>query len=118
MPLTQLLDKIHQHPELVSFEEVMDCIANHYDYTATRFSNGLGDNALINEAGSNEGSCKIFALGLLNDLYEAQTLACFGQYYRKDVLGNLGGTDHGNIRNFMKYGWPGIAFDKSALTPK
>ncbi len=118
MPLTQLLDKIYNHPEQVSFDEVIECINDNYDYTATQFSNGLGDHVLINEAGSNEGSCKIFAFGLLNDLNEAQTLACFGKYYRQDVLANLGGKDHGNIRNFMKFGWSGISFEQPALTPK
>lgn len=118
MSLTQLLDKIHNHPEQVSFDEVIDCIDEHYHYTATQFSNGLGDNVLVSEAGSNEGSCKIFAFGLLNDLNEAQTLACFGQYYRQDVLANLSGKDHGNIRNFMKYGWSGIHFEQPALIPR
>jgi hypothetical protein len=42
-------------------------------------------------------------------------LACFGSYYRKDVLENPNGTDHQNIRNFMNRGWEGISFEKEAL---
>jgi hypothetical protein len=30
---------------------------------------------------------------------------CFGAYYREEVLGDLEGTNHQNIRNFMKSGW-------------
>jgi len=34
------------------------------------------------------------------------------------VLGNPQGTDHQNIRNFMKIGWIGIAFEGDALKPR
>jgi len=44
-----------------------------------------------------------------------QTLACFGDYYRVDVLQNPEGVDHQNIRNFMTYGWDGVAFKGEAL---
>ena len=33
----------------------------------------------------------------------------WGQYYR-DVLATPDGTDHQNIRNFMKNGWDGVDF--------
>lgn len=65
---------------------------------------------LINEAGRNEGSCKISALARLHGLDQSQTLALFGDYYRKDVLENPTGNDHQNIRNFMRDGWDGIVF--------
>ncbi len=113
-----LLQLICNHPVEVEFEQVMEVIDNDYDYTPTRFYNGIDNDKLVNEAGSNEGSCKIFAFADMNDLNEAQTLACFGKYYRQDVLLNLGGTDHGNIRNFMKYGWSGIHFDQPPLKRK
>ncbi len=45
-------------------------------------------------AGQNNGSCKIFAFGLAQDLSPEQTLACFGQFYRNDVLGFPENTDH------------------------
>jgi hypothetical protein len=50
-------------------------------------------------------------------LNEKQTLACFGKYYREDVLRHPENDDHANIRNFMLYGWEGIVFEGEALTP-
>jgi HopJ type III effector protein len=47
-----------------------------------------------------------------------ETLACFGAYYRKDVLEHPAGTDHGNIRNFMKFGWDGVVYAGTALRSK
>lgn len=111
----KLLQKIRQRPEGISFDEVMAVIKEHYEYTPTRFSNGLGEAAVINEAGQNEGSCRIFAFAKLNGLNEAETLCCFGKFYRDDVLGNPTGSDHANIRNFMRHGWAGIVFDGVVL---
>lgn len=101
----------------VDFQDTMTVIAEHYDYQSTEFSNGLR-HPLINEAGRNEGSCKIFAFARLNGLDQAQTLALFGDYYRKDVLENPDGKDHLNIRNFMRDGWEGIQFKSEPLTLK
>lgn len=100
---------------LVEFKDTIAVITQHYFYTPTRFTNGLGEGAVTNEPGTNEGSCKIFSFARLHDLSEPQTLALFGCYYRDDVLGNPEGRDHGNIRNFMKYGWGGIRFEGEAL---
>ena len=47
------------------------------------------------------GSSKILSLGRLAGLSEQETLCLFGQFY-KDVVANPSGTDHPNIRNFMK----------------
>ncbi|MGF1728088.1 HopJ type III effector protein [Photobacterium kasasachensis] len=113
-----LLNKIKQSPELVGFDTVIDLIQQHYLYTPTAFSNGLGKETLVNTAGSNEGSCRIFAFAQLHQLSEAETLACFGNFYREDVLQNPDGDDHKNIRNFMKYGWQGIQFSGRALSEK
>ncbi|NNF96141.1 MAG: hypothetical protein HKM94_04340 [Halobacteria archaeon] len=49
---------------------------------------------------------------------ELETLACFGKYYREDVLQHPQGTDHLNIRTFMRHGWSGIQFEYPALTPR
>jgi hypothetical protein len=73
---------------------------------------------LHNAAGENSGSCKIFAFAELQKLSGEATLSCFGAYYREEVLGDLEGTNHQNIRNFMKSGWDGIAFYGEALTSK
>lgn len=113
MSIEELIVQLNNTPESVSFEQVMETITTHYSYTPTRFTNG----EQINEAGTNEGSCKIFAFAQLNRLNQTQTLACFGRYYRKDVLHNPEGDDHGNIRNFMQHGWEGITFEGVALTP-
>jgi len=113
-----LLSQLAGSPESVEFNQVIETIHTHYDYTPTRFTNGQGDTAAINEAGSNEGSCKIFAFAHLHGLDAKKTLNCFGNYYREDVLQNPEGSDHGNIRNFMRYGWSGIKFDSPALAIK
>ncbi len=100
--------------ESVSFQDTMAVIAEHYDYSPTEFSNGLNQ-VLINEAGRNEGSCKIFAFAKLHGLNPSQTLALFGDYYFIDVLENPDGQDHQNIRHFMRDGWEGIGFKGEAL---
>jgi HopJ type III effector protein len=117
MSLEKFIEKITQD-EPVSFDETMTIIAAYYHYQPTEFSNGLNDDTLINEAGTNEGSCKIFAVAKLHQLDQQQTLSLFGDYYRLDVLPNPHGTGHQNIRNFMESGWEGIQFKGEALTPK
>lgn len=114
MILETFLTKLTSEPLNVEFDETLAVIDIGYDYTPTGFKNGDIENA----AGSNEGSCKILAFGAINDLTEAQTLACFGRFYREDVLQNPGGEDHANIRNFMKYGWAGVRFEAEALVLK
>lgn len=114
MTLSELLQAVASHPGSVDFAEVMSVIADHYDYTPTAFKNG----ELHNDAGQNEGSCKLFAFAKLHNLNEQQTLALFGGYYRDDVLGNPDGNDHGNIRNFMQSGWDGVVFSGDALISK
>ena len=109
--LAALLTQIQQQEQSVEFEQVMQAIKDNYNYQPTSFNNG----ELVNEAGTNEGSCKIFYFAQLNELSQQQTLACFGRYYRDDVLNNPTGDDHGNIRNFMKTGWQGIKFKAVAL---
>lgn len=115
MTIDQLIQKIKSQPETVEFDEVMDCIDKYYDYTPTHFTNGQGHDVVMNQAGSNEGSCKIFAFATIEGLNEAETLSCFGKYYREDVLKNPDGDDHANIRTFMRHGWRGIRFENSAL---
>jgi hypothetical protein len=107
-----------ENPEKIEFDQVMQLITRHYDYTPARFSNGSNsdtEDKLINDAGKNEGSCKIFAFALNQQFDEQLTLHCFGRYYREDVLTFPEKDDHANIRTFIKYGWPGISFESSAL---
>lgn len=116
--LATLLAQIKNDPASVEFQSVMTTIAENYDYTPAQFSNGIEDDRIINDAGENEGSCKIFAFGQLHGLTEHEILACFGQYYRHDVLLHPHATDHLNIRTFMRHGWDGIQFESPALSPK
>lgn len=101
----------------LDFEDTIAVINAHFTYTPTQFKNGLSHTAVINEAGKNEGSCKIFYFAQLMQLDEISTLKCFGRFYQ-DVLNTPDGADHMNIRNFMKDGWQGIAFAGVALQPK
>jgi len=118
MSLNELLQQLKTDPQSVEFQQVIDLINSLYDYTPTPFSNGLGEGTVANAAGTNEGSCRIFAFAKLNGLDQAQTLACFGRFYRVDVLQNPAGGDHANIRNFMRHGWEGIRFEGEALKLK
>ncbi len=111
MSKSQLLMQLNTSADDVSFEQVMQVINDNYSYTPASFKNG----EMLNEAGTNEGSCKIFYFAKLNGLTKQQTLACFGRYYRDDVLQNPNGSDHGNIRNFIKTAWQGIEFQSVAL---
>ncbi len=114
MELAAFLQRLAETPEAVAFGDTMAVVEARYEFTPTAFRNG----ELRNEAGQNNGSCKVFSFARLHDLNPQQTLHCFGDYYRKDVLGNPQGTDHQNIRNFMKTGWTGIAFEGDALKPR
>jgi hypothetical protein len=111
MSIQALIDQVRTQPNSVEFSQVMEVISQHYHYSDTQFSNG----DLVNQAGTNAGSCKIFSFAQLNNLSAEETLHLFGDYYRVDVLQHPEGTDHGNIRNFMQTGWDGIKFEKAAL---
>jgi hypothetical protein len=114
MKVDVFLKKLNDTPKSIAFDETMAAIGASYEFTPASFTNGV----VKNEAGQNNGSCKLFAFALLNQLTEEQTLACFGAYYRDDVQKNPEGTDHQNIRNFMKTGWSGVKFDSMPLQPK
>lgn len=105
----QLADALKNN-QAVEFEDTMAVIDAHFTYTPTAFKNGEQDN----EAGQNAGSCKILAFGQLMGLSEEETLRAFGRFYQ-DVLNTPEDDDHGNIRNFMRSGWNGVAFAKAPL---
>ena len=109
-----LLEKIKQTPVNSSFVEVIAVIDKFYNFKPAAFVNG----DLKNSKNENNGSCKLFAFAKLQGLTEQQTLACFGDYYRNDVLNNPQGLDHQNIRNFIKTGWSAIKFDHQPLAEK
>ena len=107
MTLNSFIENIKNKPKSVDFDELMALVETHYSFTETAFVNG----DLKNEAGQNSGSCKLFAFAQQHNLSKDQTLACFGCYYRDDVLKDPQGDNHQNIRNFMKTGWDGVSFD-------
>lgn len=112
--MKNFLLQITNNPENNSFENTIKIIDQNYDFTPCEFKNG----DLLNIENQNNGSCKIFAFARLQNLTEQQTLHCFGDYYRVDVLESPEKTDHQNIRNFMVTGWSGISFDSNPLTEK
>ena len=108
------LKKLQEEPETIAFSDTMAVIDNVYTFTPTTFKNGT----ITNKVGENSGSCKLFAFAKLMELSEGETLQCFGTYYRNDVLKNMEGESHQNIRTFMKFGWAGIEFDNQPLEMK
>jgi len=53
--IADLLAQIKRQEKSIEFAQVMAVIEENYHYQPTLFTNG----ELINEAGNNEGSCKI-----------------------------------------------------------
>ncbi len=114
MSIPDFLEKLKQDPKNIAFSETIDTIEENYSFTPTAFQNGNAHNA----AGTNSGSCKLFAFAQIQKLTKEETLACFGSYYFDEVLGEPEGTNHQNIRNFMVIGWDGIQFEGMALDLK
>ena len=114
MEYDQLLRSLSESPDDIEYNDVIELIDEMYDFTPVRFTNGT----LVNEAGQNSGSCKIFAFAKRTRLSEQQTLYCFGSYYRDDVLKHPDNMDHANIRNFIETGWDGIEMDGAPLSMK
>jgi len=101
----------------LQFSETLALVEKWYDLNPTAFKNGLDEQAVKNSQGQNEGSLKVFALGRLNGFTPEQALLSFGEHYR-DVLATPEGTDHQNIRQFMRHGWAGIQFENAPLKLK
>ena len=114
MSLETFKQKIKTTPNNIEFSETMAVIESNYNFTPTAFKNG----PLQNNAGENSGSCKLFAFAKLQGFKQDETLACFGKFYFEDVLNDPNGTGHQNIRNFMKTGFEGLAFDGEPLKLK
>ena len=112
--LEQFFLQLSTEPETISFAQTIALIDALYDFTPTAFDNG----DLHNAAGENNGSCKVFAFAAIHQLSAPQTLQLFGDYYRIDVLPEVKGDNHPNIRNFIRTGWDGISFSATALTEK
>lgn len=107
----QLIKKLKGNS--LPFKEVIEFIETYYQHQPTAFKNGEA----YNEATQNQGSAKVFAFAQLNGLSASDTLYLFAEHYQS-VLGNPEGTDHQNIRQFMKHGWSGVVFEGEALQAK
>jgi HopJ type III effector protein. len=90
----------------MKFEDLIALIDDDYSYTPAGFTNGEVENT----ADENQGSAKLFCFAAIHQLSQLETLHCFGQYYQ-DVLNTPESDSHGNIRNFMTYGWGGLKFE-------
>ncbi len=113
MQLDEYFNKLKLSPDQIEFKETMAVIEANYGYTPVSFKNG----DIVNLAGENEGSCKLFSFAKIHGLSESETLYCFGEYYR-DVHADPSGTDHQNIRSFIQHGWKRVRFDDDALKSK
>jgi len=108
--ITLFIEKLKNNTGFISFPETIAVIDENYHFTPTAFKNGNQHNGI----GENNGSCKIFAFAQLHQLNQEETLRLFGDYFQ-DVINTPEATDHQNIRNFMQFGWNGIAFEGDAL---
>ncbi len=109
--LTTLINELKANTR--TFKQVLELIETYYQHQPTAFKNGEA----YNEATQNQGSARVFAFAQLNNLSKEDTLYLFAEHYQS-VLANPHGTDHQNIRQFIKHGWSGIAFEGHALLAK
>ena len=109
MTISALIHKVKQSESLV-FLEVIATIDANYTFTPTYFKNG----EVVNEANNNNGSCKVFSFAKIHNLSKEETVFLFGEHYQK-VVETPDENDHQNIRNFLKFGWEGVEFEKDAL---
>ncbi len=111
MTLEEFKKKVKDTPTEISFSETMEVIDSNFEFTPTAFTNGV----LQNAAGQNSGSCKLFGFAKKQGFTKEQTLACFGDFYFEEVLKDVNGNGHQNIRNFMKTGFEGLSFEEEPL---
>lgn len=104
---------LHLKNKHLKFSEVIATIDTFYEYKSTAFKNG----EIFNQADQNQGSAKVFYFAQLHQLSEKETLILFAEHYQA-VLNTPEGSDHQNIRQFMKHGWEGIQFESEALKAK
>jgi len=90
----------------LAFADVIRHIENQYNISPVAFRNG----SQYNEATQNQGSAKVLYFARLNKLSKEDTLLLFAEHYQA-VLDDPEGTNHQNIRQFMKNGWEGVEFE-------
>lgn len=99
-------------PSALSFAQTLEVIDAHYCFAPTGFKNG----SVINAAGENSGSCKVFSFAQMHKLSHDMALAMFAEHYQ-NVLDNPSADNHANIRAFIDSGFDGLVFDDEALEP-
>lgn len=92
------------------FADTLAFIDAHYHYTPCAFDNA----DLHNPAGSNQGSCKIIGLALLEKLSTEDALLAFAEHYAY-VLATPDETEHANIRLLLKHGLEAVRFSQLPL---
>jgi len=102
--IQQLLEKLDS--KTIQFKDVLAYIEDNYTYTVSAFQNGTQYNA----ENENQGSGRVFAFAQSQGLSKEDTLKLFAEHYDA-VLNNPEGTDHQNIRQFMRNGWDGVKFE-------
>ena len=108
MTLTEFLHAIKQ-PEH-RFADTLAFIDQHYHYTPCDFDNA----GLHNPAGSNQSSCKILGLALLEQLSTDAALLAFAEHYQH-VLATPNASEHANIRQLLKHGLEAVHFNQQPL---
>lgn len=111
MSLQELL--LHLQTKQKVFKDVLAFIQQHYNYHPTSFRNG----EIVNAANENQGSARILYFAKLNNLSEEDTLSLFAEHY-EEVKFTPEGDSHPNIRQFIRYGWNGVAFEQPVLSKK
>ncbi len=111
MTLNNILKQIEA--KQIVFQDVLNFINDHYNYTASAFING----SLRNEATENQGSARVLSAAQLAGLSKEETLTLFVEHYEA-VLSDPNGSNHQNIRQFIAHGWDGISFKNTVLTFK
>jgi hypothetical protein len=102
-PAIEFANKI-KRGEKVSFKETISFLDTHYTYFEVPMKVG----SIYSKPNENTGTAKILSFGLMTRMSETEALSMFGEIYR-DLSPN--GTDHPNIREFQKVGWPGVSFE-------
>lgn len=105
--LTAIENDSHQFAATLAF------INEWYDFTPTAFRNGK----VANSAEQNQGSCRVLAFALMQNLSAAQALKCFGEHCR-DVLATPGSDNHHNLRRLQAEGLGDIHFEQPPLRRK
>lgn len=114
MNLLDFLQQLQQQPQSIEFTQSLQIIEQYYDFKPVAFKVGEQHN----EAGQNQGSCKLLAFAQLHNLSLEHSLALFGHHYRQEVLEHPEGNDHQNIRQLQAKGWAGVTFSAPPLVAK